>query len=203
MRRAVVLGLVTLMGVTACGGHDHPAALTDESSASLSGRVPSVVPPHYAPPETPGVRVDADIDVRQSPATRAVVSYTREHAASVIDGTATARLSQLVSGPLFNYQLGVIADAHSHGWTVPDRPRLRIVDVRTTGSTATLDVCYWFPSVGYVDTVTGEPVDPSATGWTPAVVSVDKQATGGSVSWIVGKVGGPGATDDIDCGGSA
>jgi hypothetical protein len=174
------------------GGTGTPVEHTGTSSTQ----------PTTPPPADPAmVRVRVESKVAQSPATKALIAFAREHARSLIEGEATVALSEVTGGPLFNYQLRVVSDAVRKQWVVSQHPRLRVVSAEQVGRNATLlSVCFWGPSVGYRDSATNELIAGSAPGWAAANAMIERDNTGGRVSWVVAKVSAPTSSHTVECG---
>jgi hypothetical protein len=201
---ALVAAALLALILTGCSSaQDAPAAGTASDPVSVVPTFASTGATDVPDSGAASVSVAARLDVPASPATRALVSYTRAHAQAVIAGSVTSELRTLTSPSLLAYQRRTVASARSKGFVVPTRPRMKIVsaDRRGPGQEA-LGVCYWLPSVEYVDAVSGAPASEVPKAWIGAIARVARTpAVGQPVTWIVAKVGPPTKRDEVDCGG--
>lgn len=96
-----------------------------------------------------------------------LVEYLRARQASMRERRIVPDMVETATFQWIQRQRAVIADANRRGWTVPARARVRIVGVRPNGADAVVRVCMWGPSVDFVDTETGESVQPEVRQWYP------------------------------------
>jgi hypothetical protein len=197
-----MVGVASLAVVAGCSsdtGPDpepvHNAGLSDPGDAGTP-KTPSEPTP--AAVTTGPVRVSTMLRVPASGATRALTAYVEAHARSVITGGARPALRAVTSDAEYRRQLRVIAQARDQGLTVPRRPRLAVVAVRSTASRVDADVCLWLPSTEYLDPATGvSPAGPVPQEWLPAVAHIIRAPT----TWIVDKLSTPETEFAPDCGG--
>jgi hypothetical protein len=196
-----VLAASVLLALAGCS--DPAPQPTAASSTPVLPTFPSLDPTAgSAGPSTPPVHVDVRLSVPASPATEALVAYTRAHAESVIAGRSSAELRAVTSRHLLAYQQQVIAAARAKGFAVPTRPRMAVVSGSDAGpGRKRLGVCYWLPSVQYIDASSGAPTDEVPSTWVGAVALVTRvRSAGRPMTWIVAKVEAPTKRDEVDCG---